>query len=377
MRVWLDNTGFQSVGECLNGTARSEADIDGLLQFCTFAIFSDQVVLNGFEPPAIAEQSEAIRQAIRLPIADLRIVPETESGYAAACRRAAEDLEYLLPSSFGETTRTGEPLALTDIRAALPRHARQFNFEQLFTEDVDLLAERAHGAVKFMLRFSGGLREAAVRLYQDAEAWTDADTHRLNVFIRYHLNCELARAQQATYGPAIARAVMIRDENQRAIDRLMQATDDTVRKVRPKPLRIGSVASALVQRGRGEPLAMIQEAYALKEKARPLRRWISEAAAAARDADAVTFDQMKLIGEAKAALEIELGIQPTPGQEAIEISAPLGAKIAPDEAIAVLKWLRHRSRIAVLTDISKTAAAPHREEEYYCKLRSIAFRHAS
>jgi hypothetical protein len=71
--------------------ARSDADIDGLFQLATFIVFSDRLWVNAFEPALIAERTEEIRARIGPTGAEavIRLAPETDATYAAACRRAA------------------------------------------------------------------------------------------------------------------------------------------------------------------------------------------------------------------------------------------------------------------------------------------------
>lgn len=59
MKLWIDNTGLQSAGQCLDGKASRmhDYDIRGLLQLSTLFIYANRISLNGFEDPKLAAQS--------------------------------------------------------------------------------------------------------------------------------------------------------------------------------------------------------------------------------------------------------------------------------------------------------------------------------
>src|SRR5437879_3650804 len=105
MQIWIDNTGLQSAGLCLEGKARPAHDYDirGLLQLATLVIYGNRISLNGFEDDVIATRTqETVEQLRALGIAEgiLSINSLTESEYALACMTTAESIALELNDGF-------------------------------------------------------------------------------------------------------------------------------------------------------------------------------------------------------------------------------------------------------------------------------------
>lgn len=103
MELWIDNTGLHAVGSCLRGDARSDYDIYGLLNLTTMLVYGDTIAVNGFELPAIADRSKAIRDellAIGIERDAFLIQEVTEREYAHACSKAAESSALELSRRF-------------------------------------------------------------------------------------------------------------------------------------------------------------------------------------------------------------------------------------------------------------------------------------
>ena len=78
MRLWLDNTGLHSAGLCLLGRARNDSDIRGLLQLATFLVFSESLLVNGFEADSVLKRTWEIKGQLvdwGLEYPELSIVP--------------------------------------------------------------------------------------------------------------------------------------------------------------------------------------------------------------------------------------------------------------------------------------------------------------
>jgi hypothetical protein len=105
MQLWIDNTGLQSAGLCLDGRASLAHDYDvrGLLQLATLVIYGNKVSLNGFEDNIIAKRSHEIvehLQTIGITEDILSINPVTEAEYALACKTAADSIAPELCDGF-------------------------------------------------------------------------------------------------------------------------------------------------------------------------------------------------------------------------------------------------------------------------------------
>ena len=102
MRLWIDNTGIQSAGICLDGHGRTEFDAKGLLQFATFLVYGNRTLINGFEASPISSKTVEFKDYftdLGVPEDAIHIDNEiTKVIYAKACKTAAEDatenLEY-------------------------------------------------------------------------------------------------------------------------------------------------------------------------------------------------------------------------------------------------------------------------------------------
>ncbi len=103
MQLWIDNTGLQSAGHCLEGRASHDYDVHGLLQLATLVIFGNKVALNGFEANSIAKRSQEIVDKLRtIGITEdiLSINPITKPEYRLACQTAANSIAAFLNDGF-------------------------------------------------------------------------------------------------------------------------------------------------------------------------------------------------------------------------------------------------------------------------------------
>ena len=64
MKLFLDNTGLHSVGRCLDGEAKGEPDVAGLLQFATQLVFSDELFYSAFESTGVAARSQSVSEKV-------------------------------------------------------------------------------------------------------------------------------------------------------------------------------------------------------------------------------------------------------------------------------------------------------------------------
>jgi hypothetical protein len=93
MRSFIDNTGLQSTALVLSGKARGPEDVNEFVQFLILAVFSESLVVGGFELPEVAERTAAAAQdvlnyGLSLPTVNLSTIPEWN--FASACLRAAQ-----------------------------------------------------------------------------------------------------------------------------------------------------------------------------------------------------------------------------------------------------------------------------------------------
>lgn len=251
MKLWIDNTGLQSAGLCLEGRANSlhDYDIRGLLQLATLIIYGNNIALNGFEDKKIASRSrELVDQLKRFNITEdiLSIRSIHEDEYALACKTAADSIAHELRHSFYPNEHEilgGEP-------PNLPRGLRKRlvgfvnlvnepdNSEKLRRVLEESLKEKAVGAVEFMLAVSPILREEIRKMIKECSYWDDVQSYQLNIFLRYYLNDALGEQSFAKYAPAVSRAELINRRSQYILDALGEELDEVVLSWRRKPLGI-------------------------------------------------------------------------------------------------------------------------------------------
>lgn len=89
MRVLIDNTGFHSAGRCLDKTGLGLIDVKGLLQFALELIFSDEILISGFESDGILGRSKVIAEKLRSKGVEqeaIQIRYYSMEDYAKACQ---------------------------------------------------------------------------------------------------------------------------------------------------------------------------------------------------------------------------------------------------------------------------------------------------
>jgi len=392
MKLWIDNTGLQSAGQCLDGRASPHHDYDvrGLLQLATLIIYGNSINLNGFESDKIAERSkEIIEQLTSLGITPdiLSISPVTETQYALACKTAADAVASDLHESFNPNEYQmlgGEP-------PDLPRGAyeRQVAFITLAGEPDDsprlqqaietALMDKAVGAVEYMLACSPRLREAVAQMMYDHGHWTQSYSYQLNVFLRYHLNDALGEQSFSKYAPAVARGELIDRRHQYIIKALGKELDHIAAELRGEPLGIPSTISAILERSKGEPEAVLKVSRDFREHSGPLRNALGALADHhSADTPESRFDIHNQLRELGKQLRRNVGLaNPAKLRDAVEIRLVLGIPFAFISGKELAKWVgerRQRKKTAVLTEILKASVYSDSSSYLIAKLQKLSTR---
>jgi|GEM_PF-6233475 len=390
MKLWIDNTGLQSAGCSLEERARGEVDIQGLLQLGTYLVFAENIKVNGFEAEeSIAARTREIRDiltSLEVPSEILEISLETEKTYAYACKNAAEDLAERLKYGFQPNEQEVLGLEPVDLPPRISKAQVAFldlalkspTEEEIAFAQKNALKKRASGAIEYMLAISSNLRREIQNKVGLFDQWSDQDNYRLNAFMRYYLNHSLAEQNDARYAPAIARAELVRRTNFSILSRLSAGIDEVVEQLRGVPLEAPSITSALVQRSKGDPLGFVKEAMIMREKASSLRKYLTKRLSRIDpDSSEGQFEIDKEIRDIANDLRAELSLSPSPEVgEAVEVSFVLGIPAPSLQGSKLKEWINARwgkRKMAVLSEISKLAAFPIREEEYFAKLESSCY----
>lgn len=389
MRLWMDNTGLHSVGLCLAGQARSDVDVEGLLQFATFAGFSDSLLVNGFESVPVAQRTEQI--CADLPKPDdaeswIIIVPENEKSYALACETAAEDAATDMANAFCPSNADPTGLAPADIpvrfekaqEAILDLARKDGSLQRLEETRRGALSDRAAGAVHYMLACSADLRKAVRQISETYAPLSSVQVRQLNAFLRYYLNDALAGQNFARYSPAVARAKALRTHNEDISARLDRRVSEVVTHLQGHALGVPAIVGSLIQRAKGDPRALIEEALHAREASWPLRRWLSRRLSRAdSESPEGQFTIDSTIGEIVDLLRQDLGLDKAPRfWDALEVLFVLGVPVPSLSGGKLMEWAEwrwKRRKVAVLSSLSKSAAYP-RDEDAFKKLVDNCFK---
>lgn len=389
MRLWIDNTGLQSAGQCLEGKAAGDIDVKGLLQLGTLLVFSQNLLLNSVETDRVAEKSSGVvERLVHLGVdkAFIQVTGDIDT-YLMACESAADtaaaDLETAFKSQNSDMLRLEPPDLPEEIRIAQTDFVRVANTPltdaQLSSIKAKAKRNKAAGAIAYMLAHSPKLRAAVTKLIDSSGHWSDIQTYQLNAFLRYYLNDALAKQYESFYTPAVARAQLIRMSNDYVLNRLTKLTDEAVSKLRRVPIAVPALTSSLVQRSKGNPAAFIESAVELRERTKELRSELKLIADKLRkDTPEIRFEIDRDVKDLVEALEMDLGLRDKPKLlNGIDIEFVLGIPALGVNLGQVREWSKYRARrkkIAVLTEISKFAAflRPYEEEQAYRRLQDAS-----
>lgn len=275
MKIWLDNTGLHAGGRCLIGQAKTEVDVEGLVQLGCFIGIGRSLHVNGFEESPIRNFTEETQQRIAgLGPDGPPIVIEPSSTYRAACLQAGKVAAMELRHGFDLESTSVEDLKPSNVRAAdvasqvaFARSVMDETFDGSFPEIADLaLGRKAVGAFDLMLASSDLLREALVSLRAQQFTWTDDEIYAVTAACRYHLNQVLADQVGGVAGPAVARARMVSRRNAFTLEALDESLRTAASNAIDRPIPTPPLFGVLVRRSRGDPGGLVEEAKALNER---------------------------------------------------------------------------------------------------------------
>lgn len=382
--LWLDNTGLHSAARCLEGTARGQIDVRGLLQLATELIFVDSLALSAFESEGVRSRSASIRDRLihmGLDPEAFSVEPFTTVEFGAACESAAErfaDTFRFTAVSFPVRDETVIHATKPDLTPQEKRGeesvyyllSESWSAEQLEEIAQTALERKAAGATIYMLIKCSKLWEQA-RHTARSENWTEATTAQMVSALRYYLNQELAKLKMSMYAPAVARAEVFRENIVTISQRLGQLAEDAAKSLRPTSIGTPSVSGALVERSKGSPNGIISEALYFREMAKPLRERIATRLGKyAPGSPDWYFEADAEIRELSDHLQKELRLKKQPHWvDSLELH--LGLPPLTVNVQALREWRefeKARRDITVLTEMSKRIAYSHSQQTFLEKL---------
>jgi hypothetical protein len=372
MRIQIDQTGFHSAGRCLDHVGLGTIDVRGLLQFALEIIFSEEIIVSGFESGGVLGRTETLVQRLRSEGLDseaVQIRPYTIEYYAKVCEEAAtrfaDDFEY----AFSVET-VYESTSLLALRPDLLPHelAVEENVHALIKSDRSQqeleeiaetsLQEKAVGSIAFMLSRCHPLW-LKVRNAAKSDLWTPQTTQQLVAASRYYVTDSLAQSEKALHTPAVARAELLRASNKAFISTISSIVVDAAEKFKSKPLGIPSLSDVLVQKSKGDPVAVIAGAIRYRAMATDLRKYLSEKLSV-HEMDTPNWHHELQIRVKELAWALEKELNPTERPhllDAISIQiSPLPFSVALN---VIREWNQFRALrkyVILLTELSKELA---------------------
>lgn len=371
MQSFLDNTGLQSSALVLAGMARGPEDVQEFLQLLILIVFSDSLVVGGFELAEVAEKTAAATEVIgsSLPGPVIRISTIPEWDFTSACLRAAEQCaeDFSVAFSPGKSPSIQtypvavKPETLLTRAALLNRLLRsQLSKGDILGISAEAIQQKKAGAVAVMVAGSETLRECILRSIAGSGELTVGYLNELEAFCRVYLNDELARRESSLYAPAVARARRLRQSKVQLIASLSNVIDDVVSEMRILPLVMPAMAAILARRGNSDPTRMLQEAAVLREQLSTVRRWLQ----AVVGADGYPSEKARdehVLQEITDVLRSSLGSRALRNPlESLEIeSTTPWAVSAATAPLAIIRYIRakvQQRKFRILTEISVSAA---------------------
>jgi len=383
MRVVIDNTAVHSVGRCLEGKGKGFIDMLGLLQLATQLILCEKLTVGHYECAEVEARTDAVLDRITaagFPSGAIERRTYTPESYSKHCLNAAADFATdfadLLPQEPAVLEATapdfGDPQIIPDV--GLHQLIASDRSKAELEERAASAAERhAPGLVEYCVAGFPALWKAMRQAYKHRGEWPPEISGHLAVLLRIYANDASAHDAGAHYAPAVGRARFLRCCGNAIQARLTGLVDDTVRKLTRRPLVAPSVHLALARRAKGDPVAVLSEACALRDKAGPLRAMLADVVQrlqGGNEAGWLAFERKCI--ELSGLLESDLGIGAAPRfRDAIDVAFILGFPAPSLSGKALFEWLRlrwKRKKIAVLTDLSKTAAFGDKVDICYKRL---------
>lgn len=371
MRILVDNTGVHSVARCLEGTAKGEIDVLGMLQFATQLVFCDTIVVGTYERNEVIEKTNRVFDKLLsagIEPSKIERIIINEQDWASGCFETAlifaEDLESLFTTDVGDLLATAPDFA--DKRVIPDGHIHELishdRSDTVLSEQAAIaLKQGASGMVEYCFTANPTLWNAIRKAWVNKGGWTTKVTAYLAVLLRMYRNDFFAKQYKSYYSPAIARARLLRQIENIVEERLSCIILEAVSKISKRQLSTPSVGMALIRNSKGDPCAVLMEAIELRKKAEPLREVLRQVTQKVKDDNYEATSEFETqMRELSELLEIELGLKKRPElRDALELHFVLGIPTPRLSAKQISDWISYRwkrRQVAVLTDLSKTLA---------------------
>jgi hypothetical protein len=385
VRAWIDHTGLHAAGRCLVGDARLDQELRSFLQFVTLIPFAQTIAYSGFEPGPVTESAEGYREelaALGLPRRLLRPRRIAIKEYCSACAAAAEIAADEWPDHF-KRIRSEQLKPSFDA----PTGAKAFQKVARLIDSADrttareahrnLSDERASAAIKYMLVTCPKLLTAARTTRRGAPSLPEIEGYWLESYLRTLLNDQLARRTGGIYVPAVSRAEHLSREHDIVVSEVEGHLAHLVSRVQPPMAPLPRVYGLLMNRSKGEPAAMVQEALELRAKGRWIRKYLRARTERLRDDPFSEDPHFDTTGEVERFFRAEFGLDRRPKlPDAIDIKFDLGGFLMfyffslPPIGVRLekfMQWFEHqiwRRRLLLLTSLAKSTERAGLEERY-------------
>jgi hypothetical protein len=290
MKIWTDNTSIHSAARCVEGFAKGEADISGLLQLATQVIFCENIYVSGFEGDHIAIRTRefcSFLKNIGLNNNEISIVDIPENIFKRVCQKAAEkfsaELEYTLPEN------SQADFSLLDSSApdffSLDKYSDDTIHDLIISDNYlvhfeeykrNAFSETKQGSAAYMVASCNELL-SQFRTLATSPSWSETDTSLFLIYLRTALNSEIAEdLKSIEYSPAPARARLTEIQSEYILGRINEKIKDLAKELEPSIINVPTVAEIICEKGKHEPKAILEEAINLRYKATELRNYLIE-----------------------------------------------------------------------------------------------------
>lgn len=395
MNLLLDHAGLHSVLRSLCGRGTSDADVAGLLQFATSLVFANRLIVVQFDSSMIrqrAEHLEALLRPIGLRDNDFEFWSPPPFVYRSAYESAGQDfLDGVIV--FDHTATLSDASYITELGPRESEMERQLHAVITAGDSDPILDEylSAHPAsvdyvLHDMFREVPDLLRMIRQIVAADSAWSLSSTRKLIVVLMTLVNEHFAASCEAEYLPAVPRAALVHDANQTLFSRIRDLPGRILQEFEPRDPQLPVVSTYLTNQSHGEPLAVLEAAIELRDKAAPLRCELAEmfrsmAAGSPGQTDRAIDQWNKLC----TTFEGALGGSAPRLRDAIIFIKFLGLPILPWPKLEMLDWLEHRRarrKALAITNIARrtwSQGANHRATQRLrsrCLLRFASLEHS-
>lgn len=369
MKLLIDNTGLHSALRVLKKEKASENDVKSLFQLCNFIIFSDEIHLAGLEDDDVKRHSKLLLDELNiLGVNDSIISTDIEdmnlfkNSSISAANNSLLSSNFIINDTLKIQANSIRPDNLGHNSIELNQDFSKLlrddlNESDLFDLSQEYLSKKMDGAVHYMISICPALRNNLMNYFKSKKVSID-EIIQITTYLRFNLNEQIAINKKFNYAPAVARAELIRSNNNFILEQISNSIDDAISTFKNQPVNTPSLTKYLISVSKHNPYALIEHSLKAREKTKTLRKWLTEISEKYDiNSSSDKFDIQQEFKNITITLLRELGIDKPKPFSSLEISLSYG--IIPTITLntkELINWVKHRrakGKALLLTEISK------------------------